>query len=152
MFQDFDQRSFVFGHVGRFVRHGLVQRRTIQPVLLEEAVQRGQRHADVPRRFDEIEQFVASGLGTGDEKLDDGTGVAWEEFAVGTPGESVLNFADDLTGGELILSRRGRTSDADESRDLCDFPTQLTMEEKMGDDALTGVVVASVLEKGKGSL
>jgi hypothetical protein len=34
----------------------------------------------------------------------------------------MLNFADDLSGGEFILSRSGGSGDADEPGHLCDFP------------------------------
>ena len=60
----------------------------------------------------------------------------------------MLELADDLPGGELILSGSGGTRDADESSYLCDLPAQLTVEKKVGHDTLASVVVSSRLQKG----
>lgn len=125
------------------------QRRTIQTVLLEEVVQRRERYADVPRRFNEIEQVIASGLFMGDEELSNRSGIARQKFSVRPSRQPMLNFADDLPRRESVLSRGRGACDADEPSDLGDFQTQLTMEKKMGEHTFASVVVTHLLSKGK---
>ena len=52
---------------------GVVQGCTVQTVLLEELPQGHLRDAEVPRTPNEVEKFVAGGMGMCEEKLGDGT-------------------------------------------------------------------------------
>ena len=67
-------------------------------------MQCGERHADIPGCLNKIEEVIACGLFVGEEELGNGSGIAREQFSVGPSGEPLLNFANDLSGRELILS------------------------------------------------
>src|SRR6185312_2473193 len=81
------------------------------------------------------------------KKSGDGTGVAWQEFAVGAAVHAVVCLPNGGFGRHsLLLGGRG-ASDTDQARDLCDFEATITVEQEVAEQPRRVIVVALLLAK-----
>jgi hypothetical protein len=117
--------------------------------LLEELVQGDAGDADAEGLVDEVEEVGAGGLGLAEEELDDGAGVAWQEFAVGAAVEAVVGLLDGLLGGQALLARGGGAADTGEARQLGDLEAGAAVEQEVGEQACGVRVVALSLAEAE---
>jgi len=150
MLKNFQQRSFVSHQRRQRGAAGLIQRRTIQSILLEVFVQGRSTDTNIPRGFHEIDDILARGFGMSHQEVREGAGETWQEFSIGSTGHVVLNLADDFSGGQLALSRGGGPRDLHQASHLSHFQVQTAVQKEMGQEAPTGVISARLLQKGKG--
>ena len=90
----------------------------VQAILLEELPEGHFGDTELPCTSDEIEQFVASGLGMGEEKLGDRAGMARQKLPIRATAEVMLNLLGNLRGGELLMAECRPGADADEACNL----------------------------------
>jgi hypothetical protein len=102
--------------------------------------------------LDEVEDVVTCGVGVGQDKLGDGAGIAWQQFAMRPTGEAVVGSLDDLLGRDALLVRGGGPAEADEASDLSHFESGIAVQQEMAEQAAGIVIVAAALPEGKGRL
>lgn len=101
---------------------------------------------------DELDPFGLAGLGMADEESSDGTGVAWQEFAVGAAVHAVVSLPNGGFGRHPLLFGGRGASDTDQTRDLCDFEAAFTVEEEMTEQSRRVIVVALLLAEAEDRL
>src|SRR2546423_3091284 len=87
-----------------------------------------------------------------EEELGDRTGVAWQEFAMGAAGQTMMRSLDDLFGRESLLCGRSRSAEPEQASKGCDFETGLSMEQEMAEKPGGIIVAAARLQKLKSRL
>jgi len=128
---------------------GFLQRGTVQAVLLEELPKGHFGDAEFPGTSDEIQQFVPSGLGMGEEKLGDRAGMARQEFPVRAAAEVMVNLLGNFEGGELPMAERRSRADTDEACDLSYLQSHPAVEQEMTGDPSTRIVPLALLKEAK---
>lgn len=85
------------------------------------------------------------------EELDERAGVAREKFAVGPAIQAGLRWLDRFLGGQALLARGGRATDAGEARQLRDLQAGAAVEQEGGEQARGVGLGAPALAEVKGS-
>src|SRR5579872_6514426 len=86
------------------------------------------------------------------EELGNGSGVAWQEFAVGSSIQTVMGLANGFLGRKSLLTRGSGPAEAEQTRDGGDFESTIAVQEEMAEHA-SGVIVAALrLAKAEGGL
>ena len=128
---------------------GFLQGGAVQAILLEELPEGHFGDAEPPSTSDEIEQFVASGLGMGEKKLGDRAGMARQELPIRATAEVMLNLLGNLRGGELPMAECRPGADADEACNLRYLQSHAATEQEMTGDPGTGIVPVALLKELK---
>ena len=128
---------------------GFLQRGAVQAILLEELPKGHFGDAESPGTSDEIEQFVASGLGMGEEKLGDRAGMARQKLPIRATAEVMLNLLGNLGGGELPMAERRPGADPDQTCNLRYLQSHAATEQEMTGDPGTGIVPVALLKELK---
>ena len=71
----------------------------------------------------------------GKEELGDRAGVAWQQFAVRTTAEVVVNLLANLLRGEFPMTKRRPGVDANQACDLSDLQSHAAVKQKVTGDA-----------------
>ena len=123
----------------------------VEAVGVEEGVQGLQGDGDAEGACEEVEGVGVASVGMVAEELGDGAGVAWQEFAIGPPGETAVDRLDDLLGGKSLVAGGGSPSETGESCDLGDFESTVAVEQEVAEEAaavVIGVLLLSEAEDG----
>jgi len=121
----------------------------VQTVFLEELPERHFGNAKFPSTRDEVEQFVACGLGMGEEEFGDRAGMTRQEFSVRATAEVIVNLPANLLRGEFSMAKCGSRADAYQTRDLGNLQPYAAVQQEMACHARTGVVPVARPEESK---
>jgi len=128
---------------------GFLQGGAVQAILLEELPERHFGYAEPPGTSDEIEQFVAGGLGMGKEKLGDRAGMARQKLPIRATAEVLVNLLGNLRGGEVPMAERRPDTDPDQTCNLRYLQSHAATEQEMTRDPGTGIVPGALLKELK---
>jgi hypothetical protein len=106
----------------------LLQGGPVQTVLLEKLPQGHFGDTKLPGPRDEVEQFVARGLGMGKEELGDRAGMTRQEFPVWATAEVVVNLLANLLRGEILMAKCRPRADADQTCHLAYVQSHAAMK------------------------